>query len=129
MVCFAGVAVFGAIAGIALAVVMAVIEFLWDGWRPQFNDRHASGIEPCFAEMKDPVKDKLKRFGLFTRLGEHTFFATLGEVVAAYRAAIPSSGSTGRSARRRGSGEASPLTRPSDRATARRRRAAPRCTA
>jgi hypothetical protein len=37
--------------------------------------------------MKDPVKDKLKRFGLFTRLGEHTFFATLGEAVAAYRAA------------------------------------------
>src|SRR5246127_3835031 len=34
MVCFAGVAVFGAIPGIALAVVIAVIEFLWDGWRP-----------------------------------------------------------------------------------------------
>src|SRR4029077_17945868 len=34
MVCFAGVAVFGAIPGITLAIVMAVIEFLWDGWRP-----------------------------------------------------------------------------------------------
>ena len=34
MVCFAGVAVFGAIPGIALAIVIAVIEFLWDGWRP-----------------------------------------------------------------------------------------------
>jgi hypothetical protein len=33
--------------------------------------------------MKDPVKDKLKRFGLFTRFGEH-FFATLGEAVNAY---------------------------------------------
>ena len=32
--CFAGVAVFGAIPGIALAIVIAVIEFLWDGWRP-----------------------------------------------------------------------------------------------
>ena len=32
--CFAGVAVFGAIPGIAVAVVIAVIEFLWDGWRP-----------------------------------------------------------------------------------------------
>ena len=31
---------------------------------------HAAGIELCFAEMKDPVKDKLKRFGLFARLGE-----------------------------------------------------------
>jgi hypothetical protein len=38
----------------------------------------------CFAEMKDPVKDKLKRFGLFTRLGEKTFFATLNEAVSAY---------------------------------------------
>ena len=32
--CFVGVAVFGAIPGIALAIVIAVIEFLWDGWRP-----------------------------------------------------------------------------------------------
>ena len=24
-----------------------------------------AGIELCFAELKDPVKDKLKRFGLF----------------------------------------------------------------
>ena len=31
IVCFAGVAVFGAIPGIGLAVVIAVIEFLWDG--------------------------------------------------------------------------------------------------
>ena len=157
MACFAGVAVFGAIPGIVLAIVIAVIEFLWDGWRPHsavlgrvddvkgyhditrypnadlipglvlfrwdaplffanaefFHDRvldavassptpvrwlvvaaepvtsidvtaadavselddtlHAAGIEMCFAEMKDPVKDKLKRFGLFTRFGEQTF--------------------------------------------------------
>jgi hypothetical protein len=36
--------------------------------------------------MKDPVKDKLKRFGLFARFGAQTFFATLGEAVSAYRA-------------------------------------------
>ena len=47
----------------------------------------AAGIELCFAEMKDPVKDKLKRFGLFARLGEETFFPTLGAAVAAYVAA------------------------------------------
>ena len=171
MVCFAGVAVLGAIPGIALAIVIAVIEFLWDGWRPHsavlgrvdrvkgyhditrypqarripglvlfrwdaplffanaelFRDRvlaavassptpvhwvvvaaepvtsidvtaadvlselddmlHADGIELCFAEMKDPVKDKLKRFGLFTRFGEKMFFATVGESVNAYLAA------------------------------------------
>jgi len=34
MTCFAGVAVLGTIPGIALAIVIAVIEFLWDGWRP-----------------------------------------------------------------------------------------------
>jgi len=173
MTCFAGVAVLGAIPGIALAIVIAVIEFLWDGWRPHsavlgrverikgyhdiarypearlipglvlfrwdaplffanaelFHDRvlnavassptpvrwlvvaaepvtsvdvtaadavcelddtlHAAGIELCFAEMKDPVKDKLKRFGLFTRFGELTFFATLGEAVSAYLATYP----------------------------------------
>jgi high affinity sulfate transporter 1 len=173
MVCFAGVAVFGAIPGIALAIVIAVIEFLWDGWRPHsavlgradgvkgyhditrypharqvpglvllrwdaplffanaelFHERvlaavassptpvrwlvvaaepvtsvdvtaadmlaeldetlHAAGIELAFAEMKDPVKDKLKRFGLFTRFGEQGFFATLGEAVNAYLKAHP----------------------------------------
>ena len=38
----------------------------------------------CFAEMKDPVKDKLKRFGLFSQFGEKRFFATLGEAVSSY---------------------------------------------
>ena len=28
--------------------------------------------------MKDPVKDKLKRFGLFAELGEQSFFPTIG---------------------------------------------------
>src|SRR5262249_20340145 len=161
MTCFAGVATFGAIQGIALAIVISVIEFLWDGWRPHsavlgrvdhvqgyhdvtrypdahlipglvlfrwdaplffanaefFHERvmdavsrsstpvrwlvvaaepvtsvdvtaadvlvqldeslHAAGIELCFAEMKDPVKDKLKRFGLFAPPPHHTFFAPL----------------------------------------------------
>src|SRR5690349_4027488 len=34
IVCLVGVAVLGAIPGIGLAIVIAVIEFLWDGWRP-----------------------------------------------------------------------------------------------
>ena len=171
MTCFAGVAVFGAIPGIAAAVLIAVIEFLWDGWRPHsavlgrvdgvegyhditryrearmipglvlfrwdaplffanaefFHDRvlgalsrqptpvrwlvvtaepvtsidvtagdmlveldsalRTAGIELCFAEMKDPVKDKLKRFGIFTQLGERRFFATIEEAVSALTAA------------------------------------------
>jgi MFS superfamily sulfate permease-like transporter len=36
VVCFVGVAVLGVIPGIGLAVVIAVIEFLWDGWRPHY---------------------------------------------------------------------------------------------
>jgi len=49
----------------------------------------AAGIELCFAEMKDPVKDKLKRFGLFARLGEGLFFPTMGAAVSHYLATHP----------------------------------------
>jgi len=168
MGCLLGVALLGAIPGIGLAIVVAVIEFLWEGWRPHsavlgrvdgikgyhdvvrhpearvvpglvlfrwdaplffanaelFRNRvldavanastpvrwlvvgaepitsvdltsadvlddldktlHEAGIELCFAEMKDPVKDKLKRFGLFARFGEEHFFATTGQAVARY---------------------------------------------
>ena len=168
MVCFVGVAVLGVIPGIGLAIVIAVIEFLWDGWRPHsavlgraegvkgyhditrypdarqipglvlfrwdaplffanaefFKERvleavtnspapvrwlvvaaepvtsvdvtagdtiaeldktlHGMGIEFCFAELKDPVKDKLKRFGLVAQLGENYFFPTVGAAVSRY---------------------------------------------
>ena len=168
IVCFVGVAVLGAIPGIGLAIVIAVIEFLWDGWRPHsavlgraegvkgyhdikrypdarqipglvlfrwdaplffanaelFRERvldaaknaptptrwlvvaaepvtsvdvtaadtleeldkalHEAGIELCFAELKDPVKDKLKRFGLFAQIGEEAFFPTIGAAVSGY---------------------------------------------
>ena len=168
IVCFVGVAVFGVIPGIGIAVVIAVIEFLWDGWRPHyavlgrvdgirgyhdtkrypsarripglvlfrwdaplffanaelFHQRvleaiaesptpvrriivtaepvtsidvtsadmlaeleHSlteSGIELRFAEMKDPVTDKLKRFELFDRFGAADFYPTIGSAVDAY---------------------------------------------
>jgi high affinity sulfate transporter 1 len=45
---------------------------------------HAQGIELCFAELKDPVKDKLKRFGLYAQLGEQYFFPTIGAAVSSY---------------------------------------------
>ena len=173
MACFAGVAVLGAVQGIAIAVVIAVIEFLWDGWRPHsavmgrvdglkgyhditrypqasripglvlfrwdaplffanaelFRDRvlaavadapqsvrcvvvaaepvtsvditaadilvelddtlNGQGIELWFAEMKDPVKDKLKRFGLYARFGADIFYPTLGEAVRDYLRSHP----------------------------------------
>jgi high affinity sulfate transporter 1 len=169
IVCFVGVAVFGAIPGIAIAIVLAIIEFLWDGWRPHsailgrsagvegyhditrypdarlepglvlfrwdaplffanaefFQERvldavassptrvrrlviaaepvtsvdvtaadalmdleqtlRADGIEMCFAELKDPVKDKLRRFGLFDHFGEDHFAPTVEAAVNAYQ--------------------------------------------
>jgi MFS superfamily sulfate permease-like transporter len=45
-----------------------------------------AGIELCFAEMKGPVKDKLRRFGLFARFGREAFHPTVDEAVRAYRA-------------------------------------------
>jgi MFS superfamily sulfate permease-like transporter len=47
----------------------------------------AAGVRICFAEMKDPVKEKLKRFELMSRFGEGAFFATIEEAVAAFLAA------------------------------------------
>ena len=168
IICLVGVAVLGAIPGIGLAIAIALIQFLWDSWRPHsavlgradgvkgyhditrypdarripglvlfrwdaplffanaelFKQRaldavansptparwlvvaaepvtgidvtagdtlaeldkalHAMGIELCFAELKDPVKDTLKRFGLFAQLGEKYFFPTIGSAVARY---------------------------------------------
>ncbi|ANV99023.1 SulP family inorganic anion transporter [Bradyrhizobium icense] len=45
---------------------------------------HAQDIELCFAELKDPVKDKLKKFGLLAQLGENCFFPTIGAAVSGY---------------------------------------------
>ena len=50
---------------------------------------HTAHIELCFAEMKGPVKDKLKRFGLFARLGEDLFFPTIGAAVGGYLKTFP----------------------------------------
>ena len=168
IVCFLGVAVFGAIPGIGLAIAIAVMAFLWNGWRPYsavlgrpngvegyhditrypdarqipglvlfrwdaplffanaelFKERaldvvarspspvrwlvvaaepvtsvdvtaadalgeldetlHSAGTELCFAELKDPVKDKLKRFGVFSLVGEKYFFPTIEAAVRSY---------------------------------------------
>jgi high affinity sulfate transporter 1 len=41
-------------------------------------------MDLVFAEMKDPVKDRLKRYGLFKTLGAESFFPTVGQAVDAY---------------------------------------------
>jgi MFS superfamily sulfate permease-like transporter len=43
-----------------------------------------AGIELVFAEMKDPVKDRLRRYGLLDRIGELRFYPTVGAAVTAY---------------------------------------------
>jgi MFS superfamily sulfate permease-like transporter len=50
---------------------------------------HEAGIQLCVAEMKDPVKDKLKRFGLLAQFGESAFFPTVGSAVSNYLNSYP----------------------------------------
>jgi high affinity sulfate transporter 1 len=44
----------------------------------------AEGIDLRFAEMKDPVKDRLKRYALLERFGDDHFYPTVGAAVGAY---------------------------------------------
>jgi high affinity sulfate transporter 1 len=57
------------------------------------DDLQKAGIELGFAEMKDPVKDRLKHYGLFTKLGTDLFFPTLGQAVDRYLEMHPVEGS------------------------------------
>jgi MFS superfamily sulfate permease-like transporter len=53
------------------------------------DELERAGIELCFAEMKDPAKERLKRYGLFAKLGAHLFFPTVGTAVDGYLEAHP----------------------------------------
>ena len=44
------------------------------------------GVSLRFAELKDPTKDLLKRYGQFEALGAHAFFPTVGSAVDGYLA-------------------------------------------
>ena len=48
------------------------------------DDLDARGIEFAFAELKGPVKDRLRSYGLYDRLGGEFFYSTIGVAVAAY---------------------------------------------
>ena len=50
------------------------------------RDLEEIGVELVFAEMKDPVKDKLARYGHITEMGTDAFFPTLEAAVRAYGA-------------------------------------------
>jgi len=49
----------------------------------------ARGAELAFAEMKDPVKDRLERYGLQRKIGHEFFFPTVGVAVKAFLARHP----------------------------------------
>ena len=48
------------------------------------DELEAAGIAMAFAEMKDPVKDDLRDYGLYARVGDERFFPTLGTAIDAY---------------------------------------------
>ncbi len=50
---------------------------------------HQAGMDLLFAEMKGPVKDRLKRYGLFNKLGTENFFPTIEQAVERYLALHP----------------------------------------
>jgi high affinity sulfate transporter 1 len=45
------------------------------------------GIRLVFAELKGPVKDRLRRYGLYERIGDEHFYPTLGRATSGYVAA------------------------------------------
>ena len=48
------------------------------------DELDAAGIELAFAELKDPVRDRLRRYGIDDAIGAQRFFPTIGVAVAAY---------------------------------------------
>jgi high affinity sulfate transporter 1 len=42
------------------------------------------GVELAFAELKDPVRDRLRRYGIEDAIGPQRFFPTIGVAVATY---------------------------------------------
>jgi high affinity sulfate transporter 1 len=57
-----------------------------DTVRELLNDLRDAGIRLCFAEMKGPVKDQLKRYELFAEIGPDSFFPTIETAVRHYAA-------------------------------------------
>jgi MFS superfamily sulfate permease-like transporter len=45
---------------------------------------NAQGISLVFAELKDPVRAKIERYGLTRTIDPHHFFPTIDAAVAAY---------------------------------------------
>jgi high affinity sulfate transporter 1 len=52
--------------------------------RELLDELGSTGVTLAFAELKDPVRDRLRRYGLEERIGVDRFFPTLGTAVDAY---------------------------------------------
>ena len=48
------------------------------------EELEAAGVALAFAELKDPVRERLRRYGIEDAIGADRFFPTLGVAVAAY---------------------------------------------
>jgi high affinity sulfate transporter 1 len=57
-----------------------------DTVRELLDDLRDAGIRLCFAEIKGPVKDQLKRYELFAEIGPDSFFPTIETAVRHYAA-------------------------------------------
>jgi high affinity sulfate transporter 1 len=55
-----------------------------DALRDLDHELMGRGVDLRFAEMKDPVKDHMKRYALFERMGADHFYPTVGAAVSAY---------------------------------------------
>ena len=51
------------------------------------DELEREGVELAFAELKGPVKDRLRSYGLYDRIGDDHFFPTLGTAIHRYLAA------------------------------------------
>ena len=52
--------------------------------RALHDELAADGVELAFAELKDPVRDRLRRYGIYELIGDDHFFPTIGVAVSAY---------------------------------------------
>ena len=48
------------------------------------DELEAAGVQLAFAELKDPVRDRLRSYGVDDAIGAERFFPTIGVAVAAY---------------------------------------------
>jgi MFS superfamily sulfate permease-like transporter len=49
------------------------------------EELNANGISLVFAELKDPVREKIERYGLTRTIDPHHFFPTIESAVTAFR--------------------------------------------